>query len=190
VTSTPSPARLVKALKFFGRHASETSDQAAIRRNTERTQAADLIESQALLLSQRESEIERLKADVEMAAFGASSTACYLYPEEDQQRERAAFIEGASRAGKPLAAATFDRLKASEATWIEAASTNLARAESAEARLQQAVEGLEKCRDQFRSYAEQHYAKATPEGTVKAVVNADMADMCATTLAAIQGDSQ
>jgi len=32
----------------------------------------------------------------DMAAFGASNTACYLYPGEGQQKERAAFCAGAS----------------------------------------------------------------------------------------------
>jgi hypothetical protein len=42
-------------------------------------------------------EIHRLQQH-EMAAFGASGAACYLYPGEDQQNERAAFCAGASHA--------------------------------------------------------------------------------------------
>lgn len=34
----------------------------------------------------------------DMAAFGASDAACYLYPGADQQAERAAFCEGAAHA--------------------------------------------------------------------------------------------
>lgn len=45
----------------------------------------------------------------------------------------------------------------------------------AEAALKLAVEALEKARDQFLSYAAQHYAKSTPEATAKAVVNDGLA---------------
>jgi hypothetical protein len=38
-----------------------------------------------------------LSDEAEMRAFGASEMACYLYPGEDQAKERAAFCEGAAR---------------------------------------------------------------------------------------------
>jgi len=40
----------------------------------------------------------------EMAAFGASDAACYLYPGEDQQAERAAFCAGAAHGASALQA--------------------------------------------------------------------------------------
>lgn len=42
---------------------------------------------------------------------------------------------------------------------------------------------LERSRDQFLSYAEQHNAKGTPEAALKAQVNRGMAEMCAAALA-------
>jgi len=50
----------------------------------------------------------------DMAAFGASDAACYFYPGEDQQAERAAFCEGAAHAvstpSQRLDAATVERV--------------------------------------------------------------------------------
>lgn len=41
----------------------------------------------------------------DMAAFGASDAACYHYPGEDQQAERAAFCAGAAHSARPAATA-------------------------------------------------------------------------------------
>lgn len=62
---------------------------------------ADLIDTRAALAAIKRA-LSRHPTQADLAAFGASDAACYLYPGEDQQKERSAFCEGAAHAVSSL----------------------------------------------------------------------------------------
>jgi hypothetical protein len=73
------------------------------------------------------------------------------------------------------------------ATLLERIEAFEKRAKSAEAKLSEAVRALEQAAAKFDEYALSHYRKRTEEGDAKALTNANMAAMCRSTLATIQG---